>query len=322
MNQEQQITELRQQIAKYESMDSYKSDEIDIKELWNAIWAGKLLIVAITAIFSVASVLYALSLPDIYKSEATLAPVEKQSSGLGGMASQLGGLASLAGVSLGGEKTDKTSFALEVMKSRAFVFKFIEKYNITEKLMAVSNWDPNSNEVIYNEELYNPRSKEWLRNPKGTLKSKPSLQEVYKKFQTVVSIEQDKSNSMVTISVEHFSPYIAKQWVEWLIYSINEEMKHRELDEATKTITYLNKQLGQTKISGHQEILYQLIEEQTKTIMFANVRDEYVLKTIDPALSPEIKSGPKRAMLCVLGFLLGGILSVLIVLIRYFSNKD
>ncbi|MBL0710487.1 MAG: hypothetical protein JJV99_05680, partial [Colwellia sp.] len=34
------------------------------------------------------------------------------------------------------------------------------------------------------------------------------------------------------------------------------------------------------------------------------------------------KSGPKRALIVVLGTMLGGMLSVLIVLIRYFSNKD
>ena len=65
-------------------------------------------------------------------------------------------------------------------------------------------------------------------------------------------------------------------------------------------------------------MLYQLIEEQTKTVMFANVREQYVLKTIDPALVPELKSGPKRAFICVLGMLLGGVLAVVIVLIRYF----
>ena len=43
-------------------------DEIDLRELWNVIWRGKWLIIAITTIFAVASVFYALSLPNIYKS--------------------------------------------------------------------------------------------------------------------------------------------------------------------------------------------------------------------------------------------------------------
>jgi LPS O-antigen subunit length determinant protein (WzzB/FepE family) len=55
--------------------------------------------------------------------------------------------------------------------------------------------------------------------------------------------------------------------------------------------------------------------------MFAEVRDEYVFKIIDTALVPELKAKPKRALIVVLAVLLGGILSVLVVLIRYFSAK-
>lgn len=71
-----------------------------------------------------------------------------------------------------------------------------------------------------------------------------------------------------------------------------------------------------------QTVFYQLIEEQTKTIMLAEVSKEYVLKTIDPANAPEEKAKPKRALIVVLGTMLGGILSVLIVLIRYFTKKQ
>jgi LPS O-antigen subunit length determinant protein (WzzB/FepE family) len=71
-----------------------------------------------------------------------------------------------------------------------------------------------------------------------------------------------------------------------------------------------------------QTVFYQLIEEQTKTIMLAEVSQEYVLKTIDPANAPEEKAKPKRALIVVLGTMLGGILSVLIVLVRYFTNKS
>ena len=42
-------------------------DEIDLRELFAVLWAGKLKIIAITAIFAVASVIYALSIPNQYK---------------------------------------------------------------------------------------------------------------------------------------------------------------------------------------------------------------------------------------------------------------
>ena len=55
--------------------------------------------------------------------------------------------------------------------------------------------------------------------------------------------------------------------------------------------------------------------------MLANVRDEYVLKVIDPAIVAEEKSGPKRAIICVLFVLLGAFLGVITVLLRSFLRK-
>jgi LPS O-antigen subunit length determinant protein (WzzB/FepE family) len=52
------------------------------------------------------------------------------------------------------------------------------------------------------------------------------------------------------------------------------------------------------------------------------VKKEYVLKTLDPAQVPDIESGPKRTLIVVLGTILGGLLSILVVLIRYFTKKN
>ena len=71
-----------------------------------------------------------------------------------------------------------------------------------------------------------------------------------------------------------------------------------------------------------QNVFYQLIEEQTKTLMLAEVKDEYAFKVIDPPVVPEEKVGPKRALICILSILLGGMLGVAIVLIRYVSRRE
>ncbi len=70
------------------------------------------------------------------------------------------------------------------------------------------------------------------------------------------------------------------------------------------------------------EVFAQLIEEQTKTIMLANVSKDYVFDVIDPPVAPELKSKPSRALICVLGTLLGGMLGVVVVLIRYYGRQS
>ena len=318
-NNSNNLNQANTPVVNYNAAD----DEIDLRELFTAIWHGKWIIIAITTLFAVASVFYAINQPNIYKSEALLAPAEQdQQGGLGALAGQFGGLASLAGVNLGsGGGVDKTQMALEVLKSRKFTSEFIQKHNILPDLMAAKEWNRETNTVIYDEELYFAEQNKWVREVSAPFKPKPSMQEAHKEFSKIVSANKNTENGMVTIAIEHVSPYVAKLWVNWLIQDINATMKQRDVLEANKSSSFLTQQLEQTKIADIRAVLYKLVEEQTKTIMFANVRDEYAFKTIDPAFVPEEKFSPKRGLIVILSILLASILSVFIVLMRYFSKK-
>ena len=307
----------------YQQQHLTEDDEIDLAELWHAIWSGKLLIIIISAVFAISSVLYAINQPNIYKATTLLSPTGDQggAGGLAKMAGQFGGLASLAGINLGGGGTDKTGLALEVLKSRVFLESFIDKHQLLVPLMAAKNWDLNSNTLIINNDVYNETTKTWVREVKAPKKPEPSPWQAYKAFKDILSITTDKESGMIILAIEHYSPEIATQWLKWLVNDINSTMREQDKIEAQNSIDYLTKKLQETQLSDMQTVFYQLIEEQTKTIMLAEVSKEYVLKTIDPANAPEEKAKPKRALIVVLGTMLGGILSVLIVLIRYFTNK-
>ena len=45
-------------------MNDQYDDEIDLRELFTVLWAGKIKIIVVTAVFAVASVVYALSVPN------------------------------------------------------------------------------------------------------------------------------------------------------------------------------------------------------------------------------------------------------------------
>ncbi|GIU20293.1 Wzz/FepE/Etk N-terminal domain-containing protein [Shewanella sp. MBTL60-007] len=324
MNKDIQQTNTDAQFPHMNSVHSPQDDEIDLRELFSVIWQGKWLIIAITVVFAISSVIFALMQPNIYKSEALLAPAsEEQGGGLSALASQFGGLASMAGINLGaGGGVDKTQMAIEVLKSRQFASQFIQKHSILPDLMAADKWNMAHNTISYDDELYIPETKIWVREVKAPFKPEPSMQEAYKEFSEVFKVNSSKDTGMVTISIEHLSPSIAQQWVTWLVEDINQVMKERDVAEAIRSSEFLNKQIALTNVADIRSILYKLIEEQAKTIMFAEVRDEYVFKTIDPALVPEEKAGPKRALICVLGTMLGGMLAVMIVLIRHFVRKE
>lgn len=295
------------------------TDEIDLRELFSAIWAGKWFVLTVTIFFAVASVFYALSLPNIYKSEVLLAPVDQKASI--NMPGQLGGLAALAGVNLNGGGGDKTSLALEILRSREFLGRFINQNDLLIPLMASQNWSRDKNMLDINPSIFDTQSQQWIRKVSAPYQPKPSLLEAHEAFLELLSTSQDKETGMVKISIQHYSPFLAQQWVSLLVKAINDEMRLRELSEAQSSISYLNDQIAQTNIADVRLMLFSLVEEQTKTVMLANVRDEYVFKTVDPPVVAERKMKPSRALICIVGVMLGGMLSVLFVLVRYFNTK-
>lgn len=300
-----------------------EDDEIDLAELWHAIWSGKLIIIIISALFAISSVLYAINQPNIYKATTLLSPAGEQSGagGLAKMAGQFGGLASLAGINLDGG-TDKTGLALEVLKSRFFLENFISKHQLLVPLMAVKDWNAATNELIFDDEIYNSKNNTWLGEVKASKSPEPSPWQAFKAFKSIFNIVSDTTTGMITLSIEHYSPETATQWLKLLVADINSTMREQDKVAAQNSIDYLTNKLKETQLADMQTVFYQLIEEQTKTIMLAEVSTEYVLKTVDPANAPEEKAKPKRALIVVLGTILGGILSMLIVLIRYFTKKQ
>ncbi|GGN37073.1 MULTISPECIES: Wzz/FepE/Etk N-terminal domain-containing protein [Marinomonas] len=302
----------------------HHDDEIDLKELFLALWRGKWIIILITFAFAGGGVLYALSQPNTYKAEAILASAsDSKSGGLAAMASQFGGLASLAGISLGGGGTDSKAMALATLQSRQFLNAFVNKYDLLVPLMAGEKWNPAQDKLLINPEMYDEQQQQWVREVEPGKTAQPTDWDAYKEFKKILGVSESKDSGLVTLSITHLSPTIAKQWIDWLVVDLNAWIKDKSLDETRRNIQYLEDQIEKTNITDMKSVFYQLIEEQTKNLMLAEVQDEFAFKIIDPAVVPEEKVGPKRALICVLAVLLGGMLGMAIVLIRYaFAKKD
>ena len=277
--------------SKQENSPAPYDDEIDLRELFRVLWAGKWLIGGITFAAAMIAVAVALMLPNIYRAEALLAPNDQQGTGgLSGLAAQYGGLASLAGINLGSGSADKTALGLEILRSRKFVSEFIERYDILVPLMAAEDWDAESGELKIDPRVYDLATDRWMRDVRPPRKATPSLQEAQKVFMGILSVSQDNISGFVSIAVEHYSPTVAKQWVDWLVGDINSSIMQQDVAEAEQAIAYLNEQIESTSLADLQNVFFKLIEEQTKIVMLAKVSPEYMLRTLDPTVVPEIKS--------------------------------
>ena len=308
-----------------DSVSGGYDDEIDLRELFGVLWAGKVEIVVGVLLSALIAVSYALYLPNKYTSEALLAPRNDGGSGgaLGQLAAQYGRLASLAGVNLGGVGgQSKTAIAIEMLKSRDFFGKYLYDAILVD-LMAAKAWDRGANEVLIDENLFDIETQAWVRGLGNGLQAKPSVQEAYKAFVGgAFSVSEDNQSGFVTVSVTHFSPIVARDWVALIVESGNEAVRAREVREAENSIAFLKEQSSKTNLVSLTEVFAELIEQQTKTVMLASASDEYVFQVIDPPVAPELKSEPQRALICVLGVLLGGMLAVVFLLVRHYTTKE
>jgi LPS O-antigen subunit length determinant protein (WzzB/FepE family) len=308
-------------VENHNQITQFHDDEIDLRELFSVLLAAKIIIVAVTAAFALASVIFTISLPNKYEASALLTPAQNSSAGLSGVLDNLGGiggLASLAGVKVGGGGGE-AAIAQEILLSWGFVEKFIEENDIAVEVFAADGWNKEKNQLSIDNNLYDNDENRWTRNPPSGKTVNPTSWEIYEEFLEMVSISTNKKTGLISLSVEYFSPYIAKQWVDQLVVAINQYMQQRKLQMVNTNIEYLEAQILKTSIAGMKEVFYTIIEEQIKNKMLAEASPEYVFVTVSPAMVPEEKSQPKRALICILGVLLGGMLSVAFVLIRYYG---
>lgn len=298
-------------------MENKIEKEIDLIKLFSLLWDKKYLIGSITFIFTFFSILYALWLPNIYSSKSVLHPViddATEVNALSSMASKYGGLAAATGISLPQNVgVSKTAVMIATINSREFFSHLLTFDNIKQNLFATKAYNPETKSIEYDTKIYNPETKNWIEG-------EPTDLEVYKMYGKILSLNEDKVSGLITISIDHQSPIFAKDFLELIIYEINDIMRNRDIVESTESLEFLTSQLSKTPQSDIKFSINQLIETQLKKQMLTKVRKYYILNPIDAPFIPEEKSEPKRSEIVILFTILGLIFSIIIVMYRNFNK--
>ena len=285
-------------------------DEIDLFELFQTLWDSKGLIAGVTGLAGAIGVIAALMMPQQYVVDAKIAPASSDGGGgASALLSQYGGLASLAGISLPSGGGSDSDLLLEIMQSRAFIGEFIEKHDLAARLIAVKGFDAQTQTETFDRAIYDPKTNEWSDAP-------PSLLGLIGVFEGALQINSGKGSSVIELSFEHPSPLLGQEVLTALIEDIDTYARDRDEQSAQQSIDYLQRQLGQTRLVEVQRVLYEMIESQTKTLMLAEVNQDYAFQIIDPAMQPDSPAKPKRTLIVALALVLGGMIAVIGVLIR------
>ena len=146
------------------SKETETETELDLKSIILIFWERKFLIIGIVSIFFIYSVIVTLLTPNEYKATVTLAPSNSQGGTLrGGLNSQLGGIAGLAGLNVQMSAVSEAQIALKIVQSWGFIDQFIKENNLEVELMASEKWNAKTKKLIINQDIYDSKTRVGLQ---------------------------------------------------------------------------------------------------------------------------------------------------------------
>jgi len=299
-----QLQDKEPQMHPYYVVNS-KADSINLIEIWKILLGYKIIITLAIILVTSISLFIALTTEPVFRAATLLAPTNKnsQKSGVSGLASQFGGLASIVGVDLnGGGRNDKETI-LATLRSRSFTTRFIVENNLLP--------------ILFKNDF-----KKNAIDEKGDLFKPPTMWEAYKLFNDIRKVSEDKNTGLITLSIEWSDPNLAAMWANMLVARINMYLRAEALKESEQNLIFLRKQIDKTSVVDIQQAMFGLIESEMKKAMLANASDEYAFKVIDEAVAPEERIKPNRRKLVILGFFGGIFLGVVLALIAYFIKSQ
>jgi uncharacterized protein involved in exopolysaccharide biosynthesis len=242
------------------------------KVLWRNRWLIAISTVLITATVAALSVV----LPKKYTATVTVAPVSASSSDLGAsgissLLSQMGGLASLAGISVPGG--DEKSQNIAILQSEGLTQRFIRTYGL---LPALSKRNKQADSLWKADVYFRGKVRQVTTDPKSGL---------------------------VSLGVTWTDPEQAAQWANAMVRMTNDYIRDNAIAETQRNIAYLNDQASKTDQIGVKQAIYSILQEEIKRQMLAKGSNEYALKVIDPAIAPERATSPRPRLWTAAAFL-------------------
>ena len=274
-----------------------EDDEINLLDLLIVLAKHKKRIIGATFAAALLAVGYALSLPNIYTGSTKILPPQQSQSSASAMLSQLGGLAGMAGGSLGIKNPNDLYIAM--LKSRSVMEKIVKRFDLQK---------------VYEQETLT-----------GTLNA----------LEGSMTVASGK-DGMITVEVSDKDPQLAANIANAFIEELNKLLQTYSLTDASQKRTFFEQQLRQAKDKltdaelkldktpntslqyldalrnlKYQEALWEILARQFEMAKLDEAKDFPLIQVLDKATPPEKKSKPKRSQIVLLATLVAFFLAVI-----------
>jgi hypothetical protein len=232
---------------------------------------------------------------NVYRANAVISPTAESKEGGSSLKSDIGGIAELAGIDLGGGGGRKVE-AFATLMAPGFVREYIESNNLMP--------------ILY-EERWDAKGNKWREGVKV-----PTWEQGVKRFTGRRQINENTKTGLLTLSMDWYSPEIAAQWANGQIALVNERLRRADVITAQKSLDYLNQEMGKATSVELRQAIARLMESQENDEMMAKVQQDYAYHYIDLAVPPIQKIAPMRTVLSLAGAVIGFLLAAAYLIMR------
>lgn len=295
-------------------------DEIDLRELFNTINKNRVKIFILTLVVTSLAVIYALSIPNSYKSQTILVPQTEAKPSLGGLSA----LAGMAGVDLGGSGQIDAATSFEtILKDYSFEQYMIEKYNLIDKftlkqenLVFALSFDG-----FYN--MFHFESSEDSVN-EDSVNIEEKTYSTYQKILTTLSISTDKKSGLITLSAESIDRFLSKELVEIYLVELTNYLRKTEMQNVDKQIKFYKNEFNNIADISIKTQLGNLAAGLLQKKVLAEANEYYNVKQLTKPQVAYIrdKTKPKRSLIVIVSFITSIILGIFAVFFLEFIRSE
>ena len=257
-------------------------DEISLLDLMVTIMDNLWLLILGPLAAGLLALGYAFTVTPVFTAKTTIIPPSQASGGAAAaIMGQLGALGGLAGGALG----------VSVGKHMAYL-----------------NSDLLLDDVIKTFDLKKRYEHEYLTETRGALRG-------------TLRIQDDKKTGLLTIEFTDIDPAFAAQVVNHTVKVLERLLGEAALEDARARRVFLEKQVEEALRKSYQspqvrDAVIQGLIRQTETARLEEQQPNPNVVQVDVAAPPELKSGPRKALIAVITTLATGFLLLLFVFVR------
>jgi len=297
-----------------------QEDEIDLRELWATVMKHKLAIIKFSAGVTFLAFIYALSIPNSYKSYTLLVPQEQSKPSLGG---GLAALAGMAGVSLGGGSADAATSLETILKDYNFNKVVIEKHGLVERISS-SVQEKNLVFAFDFGGIYQLLNGGDDTDSEALTSMDEKIYSAFKSLQGMLSISSDKKSGLITLAANANDRFLAKELVEIYLKELTAHLKQMEIKEVLKKIKFYKQELVTTSDIQLKTQISSLLSSLVQKRVLSSSNEFYVVSQM---IAPRVahvkeKTKPKRSLIIVLAIIISLIIGVLGAFFKEFLNKN